>query len=203
MSTSGAIMLGSLARQLHWWRVMHLSKNGLIRPVDRMESMTLIALAVAAAFGLIAALMVGSTAFAHVQDAAVLEQQQRHSVSATILPRDPGAPVMARWTDPDGRVVTGPIDQSQAPPPGAMSIMVDADGGSVQTIWLDDEGAVVPEPRSGTDAVTAGVAAAAMSTTIVAAFWFFVSLCVRRIADRRRFRLWDQDWAALDSPSRR
>ena len=84
-----------------------------------------------------------------------------------------------------------------------LSIMVDADGGSVQTIWLDDEGAVVPEPRSGTDAVTAGVAAAAMSTTLVAAFWVFVSLCVRRIADRRRFRLWDQDWAALDSPSRR
>lgn len=196
-------MLGSLARQLHWWRVMHLAKNGLVRPVDRLESMTLVALGMAAACGLIAALMVGNAAFAHVHEAAAVEQEQRHSVPATILAHDPGAPVTARWIGPDGRVVTGGIEEPQTPLPGAMSIPSDAEVGSVQTIWLDDDGAVVPAPRTGTDAVTAGVAAAGMSTTIVAACWFFVTLGVRRIADGRRFRLWDQDWAALDSPSRR
>lgn len=196
-------MFGSLARQLRWWRVMHLSRNGLVRPIDRLESMTLIALGMAAACGVIAALMVGNTAFADVRDAVVLEQQQRHSVTATILPRQPGAPVTARWTEPGGRVVTGRIDASPVPAPGATSSPSDAETGSVQTIWLDDSGVVVPAPRTGADALTAGVAAAAMAVAVVATTWFVLSLWIRRIADRHRFRLWERGWAALDSPSRR
>ena len=77
-------MLRFLARELHCWRVMHASSNGLVRRADRLETATLVMLWIAALAGLMVALTVGGNTYA-AHKATIEHQEPRHSVSATII----------------------------------------------------------------------------------------------------------------------
>lgn len=210
-------MLRFLARELHCWRVMHGSSNGLVRRADRLETATLVMLWIAALAGLMVALTVGGNTYA-AHKATIEHQEPRHSVSATIIrtsvegngePRI-GAPsagvpgvgvpsadvpndsqnTTVAWQDPNGHRLTASVG---AEPLDAV--------GRVRTVWLDDTGAVVGPPVTTTDAVMEGLIAGAGVVMLVVLVWWGSTVLVRLVADRHRSREWDAAWRQFDIDS--
>lgn len=210
-------MLRFLARELHCWRVMHASSNGLVRRADRLETATLVMLWIAALAGLMVALTVGGNTYA-AHKATIEHQEPRHSVSATIIrtsvegngePRI-GAPsagvpgvgvpsadvpndsqnTTVAWQDPNGHRLTASV---AAEPLDAV--------GRVRTVWLDDTGAVVGPPVTTTDAVMEGLIAGAGVVMLVVLVWWGSTVLVRLVADRHRSREWDAAWRQFDIDS--
>ncbi|WGJ86583.1 hypothetical protein [Gordonia sp. SMJS1] len=210
-------MLRFLARELHCWRVMHASSNGLVRRADRLETTTLVMLWIAALAGLMVALTVGGNTYA-AHKATIEHQEPRHSVSATIIrtsvegvgePRI-GAPsagvpgvgvpsadvpndsqnTTVAWQDPNGHRLTATVG---AEPLDAV--------GRVRTVWLDDTGAVVGPPVTTTDAVMEGLIAGAGVVMLVVLVWWGSTVLVRLVADRHRSREWDAAWRQFDIDS--
>lgn len=210
-------MLRFLARELHCWRVMHASSNGLVRRADRLETATLVMLWIAALAGLMVALTVGGNTYA-AHKATIEHQEPRHSVSATIIrtsvegvgePRI-GAPsagvpgvgvpsadvpndsqnTTVAWQDPNGHRLTATVG---AEPLDAV--------GRVRTVWLDDTGAVVGPPVTTTDAVMEGLIAGAGVVMLVVLVWWGSTVLVRLVADRHRSREWDAAWRQFDIDS--
>lgn len=210
-------MLRFLARELHCWRVMHASSNGLVRRADRLETATLVMLWIAALAGLMVALTVGGNTYA-AHKATIEHQGPRHSVSATIIRTSvegigepsagvpsvgvPGAGVpndsgqnttdhtTVAWRDPNGHRLTATVG---AEPLDAV--------GRVRTVWLDDTGAVAGPPVTTTDAVMEGLIAGAGVVMLVVLVWWGSTVLVRVVADRHRSREWDAAWRQFDIDS--
>lgn len=193
-------MLRFLARELHSWRVMHASSNGLVRRGDRLETATLVMLWLAAVAGVMIALTIGGDTYA-AHKAAAEKQEPRHSVSATII-RTPGQGSDATgagadtglttvaWQDPNGHRLTAAVD---AEPLDSV--------GRVRVVWLDDSGSVVDPPVTTTDAVMEGLIAGAAVGTLVVLGWWGSTVLVRMVADQHRFRRWEAEWRQFDIDS--
>ncbi|WP_238421546.1 hypothetical protein [Gordonia sp. 'Campus'] len=181
-------MLRFLARELHSWRFMHASSNGLVRAGDRLETTVLSALSLAALAGLMVALTVGGDTYA-AHRAAAAEQSPRHSVSTTVVraPEREGDDTTVAWKGPDGRRLTATVPADRLDSPGRVRI-----------VWIDDAGAVVPPPLTNADAVVEGIVAGAAVAMLVALGWWGASALVRAAADRHRSRRWDAAWRDLD-----
>ncbi|MFE0752156.1 hypothetical protein [Gordonia sp. NPDC058843] len=204
-------MLRFLARELHSWRVMHASSNGLVRRADRLETATLVMLWIASLAGMMIALTVGGDAYA-THKAAIENQKPRHSVSATII-RTSGQSgggqsgggqsgtvqnstgrhteyTTVAWQDPNGHRLTAGVG---AEPLDSV--------GRVRTVWLDDSGSVVDPPVTMTDAVMEGLIAGAAVGMLVVLGWWGSTVVVRMVADQHRSRRWDAEWRQFDIDS--
>ncbi|MGW6032346.1 Rv1733c family protein [Gordonia terrae] len=193
-------MLRFLARELHSWRVMHASSNGLVRRGDRLETATLVMLWLAAAAGMMIALTIGGDTYA-AHKAAAEHQEPRHSVSATII-RTPGQGsaqsgggadadlTTVAWQDPNGHRLTAAVS---AEPLDSV--------GRVRVVWLDDSGSVVDPPVTTTDAVMEGLIAGAAVGMLVVLGWWGSTVLVRMVADQHRSRRWDAEWRQFDIDS--
>ena len=220
-------MLRFLARELHCWRVMHASSNGLVRRADRLETATLVMLWIAALAGLMVALTVGGNTYA-AHKATIEHQGPRHSVSATIIrtsvegigePRIgapsagvPGVGVpsadvpSAAVPNDSGQNTTDHTTVAWRDPNGhRLTATVGAEPldavGRVRTVWLDDTGAVVSPPVTTTDAVMEGLIAGAGVVMLVVLAWWGSTVLVRLVADRHRSREWDAAWRQFDIDS--
>ena len=220
-------MLRFLARELHCWRVMHASSNGLVRRADRLETATLVMLWIAALAGLMVALTVGGNTYA-AHKATIEHQGPRHSVSATIIrtsvegvgePRIgapsagvPGVGVPsadvpnADVPNDSGQNTTDHTTVAWQDPNGhRLTATVGAEPldavGRVRTVWLDDTGAVVGPPVTTTDAVMEGLIAGAGVVMLVVLVWWGSTVLVRLVADRHRSREWDAAWRQFDIDS--
>ncbi|SNS11338.1 Rv1733c family protein [Actinomadura mexicana] len=122
------------------------------------------------------------------------ERQQaatRHRVEATIVKvRDPGGrrTVTVAWTDPDGTRRTGDYTTWRG-----------ADVGERLLLWAGPDGVSITPPRRHAQTVihtTVAGAGVALATglPVLCLYWL-----VRVRYDRRRYRLWDAEWARLDN----
>ncbi len=212
-------MLRFLARELHSWRVMHASSNGLVRRGDRLETATLVMLWLAAIAGVMIALTVGGDTYA-AHKAAAENQEPRHSVSATIV-RTSGQSSADQGGRPvpiqDSQVQNNPVQDNtghdtdlttvawQDPNGHRLTATVGAEPldsvGRVRTVWLDDSGSVVDPPVTTTDAVMEGLIAGASLGMLVVLGWWGSTVIVRMIADQHRSRRWDAEWRQFDIDS--
>lgn len=186
-------MLRFLARELHAWRFMHLSSNQLVRPVDRLESVVLLIVSLAALTGVLIALTVGGDTYA-TSKASIDHQAPRHSVSARVIESSKLADdsTVVAWRGPDGRQVTAAVDHETLDRVGR-----------TRPVWLDDSGVVVGPPATTSDAVLQGIGSGCGVALVTALTWWGLTLIVRTSADRHRARRWDRQWRELDIDSRR
>ncbi|MHC3003473.1 Rv1733c family protein [Gordonia metallireducens] len=186
-------MLRFLSRELHSWRLMHASSNRLVRPMDRVESLVLVALLVSALAGVLVALTIGGNTYA-AHKAVAEVQGPRQSVSATVIatPRQDGDPTVVAWRRPDGARLTAEVDAERHDRVGRVRI-----------IWLDDEQHVTDPPVTHTDAVVEGVMAGLGVVMLTAMGWWGLVLLVRAAADRHRMRRWEAEWREFDIDSHR
>jgi hypothetical protein len=174
-------------------RGRRFDRNPLRRAADRAETTVLALLFVAFLVGApLAALASGAWAHTTAQRAEAAQAAARHQVTAVVLTTSATAIVgswdqdslaQARWTAPDGTVVT-----DQMPVPGGTRV------GATVSVWTTRNGQLTSHPLGDSQVASltklgeiTGVAAVALLLTIV-------GVLARRSLDKRRMAAWDADW---------
>ena len=181
-------------RFVRGWR---LDDNPLRRASDRAETLVLIVLA--AVFVVCAPLIApaaGAWAHAAAQRAEVAQAASWRQVTAVVV-KAPTPPVVgyeyfasmaqARWTAPDGAVVTN-----------AVPVPAGTTAGAKVSVWTTRDGQPTPAPLNDSQvtnltslaelAGVAGLAVALALTDSLARWWL----------NRRRLAAWDADWQATE-----
>lgn len=173
-------------------------RNPLRRASDRAETavlaMLLIVFAAAAPF---AALASGGWALASGRQAQLAQEASWHQIPALVLKVSSGlqgtggyaayyaSQAQARWTAPDGRVVTGEISV----PPGTAA-------GATLSLWSTDDGQLTDPPLQDSQVTCQAYLAGASGVAVLAALLALIGLLARRALDRRRMSAWDAEWRA-------
>lgn len=178
-------------------RGRRLDDNPLRRPSDRAETLVLIVLATV--FLVCAPLIApaaGAWAHAAAQRAAVAQAASWTQVTAVVVTK-PTPPVVgyqdsmstaqARWTVPNGAVVTH-----------AVPVRVGTKAGAQVSVWTTSDGWPTSPPLAGSQVANltglaefAGVAGLAVALALANAL-------ARWVLNRRRLAGWDADWQATE-----
>lgn len=174
-------------------RGRRFDRNPLRRPADRAETIVLALLFVAFLVGApLAALASGAWAHAMAQRTELAQTASARRVAAVVL-TTPAAPAVgswdvasvtqARWTAPDGAVVT-----SELLVPAGTRV------GATVPVWTTQDGQLASQPIGESQVASltdlgeiAGAAAVALLLALVGAL-------VRWSLDKRRMAAWDADW---------
>jgi len=172
-------------------------RNPLRRGSDRLETVILGVL--------VATFLVGAPfvmrAVGNWTHAESVRQQQAESqawrqVSATVLQAAPGASeyasapgaaqeVNARWTAPDGQVVTGQIYVT-----GGIA------AGKTVMVWVDRAGQLTGSPLDSSQIATRADLNQTLAVAALAVALLVIGCLARWTLDRRRLAAWDADWLA-------
>lgn len=169
-------------------------RNPLRRASDRLETALLALLVVAfLAAAPFTALAAGGWAYARGHQAQLTEEASWHQVRARVLTLSSQAgsayadapQAKARWTAPDGKVVTGEI----AVPPGTTA-------GATVPLWVTSDGQLTDAPLQNAQVTDQAYLAAAFSVITLGTLLGFTGLLARRALDKHRMAAWDAEWRA-------
>lgn len=177
-------------------RRLGVGRNSLRRRSDRIETVLLWCVLVAALVVIPASAAVG-TGISHALEAsaaqrrAALVQVPAHTLQGTesAVSDTPGSPLsltQVSYVDPQG------VERQ-----GLASVVIGTPAGTSMTIWLDHAGNIVTAPRSRSDSQAFGGTAGVL---IAFASWLLLwgLFCLARIPlNRERARDWDADWLAV------
>jgi hypothetical protein len=175
-------------------RGRRFDRNPLRRSSDRAET-SLLALLVLVflACAPLAALGTGTWAHARAQQAANTQLATRYQVMAVTLgpmQAEPSSGLVAheakaRWTAPDGRVVTDTL-----PVPAGTK------AGTKIPLWVTGDGQAALQPMSESGVTSLTVLGGAVGPIALAILLTGSGLLARRSIDKRRMAAWDADWRA-------
>jgi hypothetical protein len=174
-------------------RGRRFDRNPLRRPADRAETIVLALLLVAFLVGApLAALASGSWAHAIARRAELAQAASRRQVAAVVLTAA-GAPAAgslnltsvtwARWTAPDGTVVT-----SELPVP------LGTRAGATVRVWTTRDGQLTSMPMDGSQVAYVAELGEIAGAATVALLLALVGVLARRSLDQRRMAAWEADW---------
>jgi hypothetical protein len=149
-----------------------------------------IAFIVAAPF---AALACGAWGHAIAHRVQATQQDSRYQVPAVVLQVPHGSQAagyaalapeaQARWTSPDGKVVS-----VEVPAPAATAV------GTVLRVWVTRDGQLTDAPLQDTQVAGQTDLAATFGVVALAATLALTGVLTRRVLDKRRMAAWDADW---------
>lgn len=171
-----------------------------MRGTDRVDSVVaavliafvLIVVPFAAAFGTVTYTGLAERSHAELQtrhaQSAVLVEDPRPVVVADAHSRSPDTQdrATAQWTAPDGTLRSTDVETA----PGTHR-------GDTVTVWVDTNGNVAAEPRSGMQNAAIAVSAALSVWAGAAVGALLLYSGVRWISGRSRMRQWDREWNDL------
>ncbi|WP_340681390.1 hypothetical protein LCL61_21705 [Amycolatopsis coloradensis] len=178
------------------WRRLHVGRNPLARPSDRLEAALVIGVVLVALLAIPFAVAVGSEAYDAGLRRAGEQAANRHESTAVLVADAPpaqvrfdGVPVEetvkahARWIVPGGPVREGVVTVD----PGLTT-------GNEIRIWLDAKGNAVEAPATPADVagqgVGVGVAFWIVCVMLLAGFF----LAGRSMLGRLRGAAWEREW---------
>jgi hypothetical protein len=175
-----------------------LDHNPLRRASDRAETLVLIVFAVVfLVCAPLAAPACGAWAHAIAQRTELVQASSRGQVTAVVVsaptPRvvvgygDFVATAKARWTAPDGAVVTG-----QVPVP------VGTVAGARVTVWTTRDGQPTSPPLDGSQVASLTMLGEVTGVAALAALLALAGVLARWSLNRRRLAGWDADWQATE-----
>ena len=178
-------------------RGRRLDDNPLRRASDRAETLVLIVLG--AVFVVCAPLVApvgGAWAHAAAQRAEFAQAASWTQVTAVVITK-PTSPVMgyedyvstaqARWTAPDGAVVTH-----------AVPVRVGTVAGAKVSVWTTRDGWPTPQPLTGSQVANLTSLAEVAAVAALAAALALIYVLARWWLNRRRLAGWDTDWQATE-----
>jgi hypothetical protein len=184
-----------IARRMPW------SRNPLRRRPDRVQAwLTSVVIMVTLIAVPWLAWCATRTIYRSEARADAWERQHHHPVVAVLLQDAPApevsvaggalpvletASAAARWTTPDG-----------APRSGAVSVPGGTQAGSAVTVWVDDDGAMVPGPQRRSRTVDASVTALVTVASLTAVMGGIRRIVIWRL-DRRRLLCWEAEWLVV------
>lgn len=174
-------------------RKLSLGRNALRRPVDRMESVALLAAIVVVLLSVPLALMAG-TAVQRANLTEIAAQTGTTHQTTALLVKDTLAnagldaglgneAALGRWRTPSGAERTGQVLAI----PGEKA-------GTPVTVWINDAGQAVDQPLTADQAYWRGVIADIMILLGVVLAIGGALAVVRWRLNRRRYVAWDADW---------
>jgi hypothetical protein len=174
-------------------RGRRFDRNPLRRPADRAETIVLALLLVAFLVGApLAAFASGTWVHAMARRAEVAQAASRHQVTAVVLTKAGAAAVgswnlasvaPARWTAPDGTVVTGEL-----PVPAYTS------AGAKVRVWTTRDGQPTSPPMGDSQVASMTQLGEIAGAAAVAVLLAVVGVLARSSLDKRRMAAWDADW---------
>jgi len=174
-----------------------LDRNPLRRASDRVETVVLVVLAitflaVAPFAGQAASAWAKGTAHrAQIEQEASFRQVPAVVLKVTSEPLGVGGyaasqtEAHARWTGPNGKVLTGQIPVT----PGT------AVGATVR-VWVNHDGQLTNPPLQDSQVTGQGACDAVLSVVALGIFLVGVGALTHRALDKRRMAAWDADWRA-------
>ena len=174
-------------------RGRRFDRNPLRRPADRAETIVLALLLVAFLVGApLAALASGTWAHAMAQRVELAQAASRRQVAAVVL-TPAGAltggswnltsVTRARWTAPDGTVVT-----SELPVP------VGTSAGATVDVWTTRDGQLTSHPIGESQVASLADLGEIAGAATVAVLLALVGVLARWSLDKRRMAAWEADW---------
>jgi hypothetical protein len=172
-------------------------RNPLRRTSDRVETAVLalivIAFLAAAPF---AAHAVGAWEQARAHAAQRTEQASWRQVPALVLNATTGvqssggyagleAEAQARWTAPDGKVITGEIPVA----PGTAA-------GTTVALWTTSDGHLTEPPLQNSQVTGDAVLAGTVTVITLGILLAIAGMLTRHVLDKRRMAAWDAEWRA-------
>ncbi len=178
-------------------RGRQFDRNPLRRSADRAETIMLAVLLVAFLVGApLAALAAGGWTHAIAQRAEAAQTASRRQATAVVLVAagvltgeswNLTSVTQARWTAPDGSVVT-----SELPVPEG------AGAGAKVRVWTTMNGQLTSPPITESQVASAADLGAMAGAAAVAVLLALVGVLARRSLDNRRMAAWDADWESTE-----
>jgi hypothetical protein len=168
-------------------------RNPLRRASDRAETAVLALLVIAflAAAPFIAQAS-GGYAYAKAHQAQLSEEASWHQVPARVLKAESSggagyaAPeAQARWTAPDGKVITGEIP-----------VLLTTAAGATVPLWVTDDGQLTDQPLTDAQVSDSRYFAGTFGVITLATVLAITGFLARRTLNKRRMAAWDADWRA-------
>lgn len=186
------------ALPLRWWRMAPWSRNPLMRRCDRVDAAAALLATVFVLIMVPCAAAFGTATYTGLSEQSHADRQRSHRQAAVLVAdprpgsvaetrtsyREPQNHASAHWTAPDGTLRSGDVP---TPPP-------DAKSGDTIDVWIDSNGNLAAEPRSGQENATVAVSAALCVWAAAASGAFLLLSCIRWMNSRRRMRQWDREW---------
>jgi hypothetical protein len=170
-------------------------RNLLRRASDRVETAVLALLVIAfLAAAPFVAQASGAFAYSRAHHAQLSEEASWHQVPARVLKVvssggggyaafDPQA--QARWTAPDGTVITGEIP-----------VQLTTVAGATVPLWVTNDGQLTDQPLQDSQVSDLAHFAGTFGVIALATVLAITGLLARRTLDRRRMAAWDTEWRA-------
>ncbi|MGW2270154.1 Rv1733c family protein [Streptomyces yangpuensis] len=175
----------------------HAQANPLRRATDRTRSRWIAAFVLSCVLAVVCGVEVGLTAVDNGLRAAAEQARHRHLVKATTI----GEPAPHSSTRA-GAVTTTARAQWEFPSgtrhTSALPVLAGTPVGRTVTLWVDDNGAVAPAPRTGAAAATDAVAAGAGSAALIALAGTGVVLLRLRRLEARNLAEWEHGWERVE-----
>lgn len=169
-------------------------RNPLRRASDRVETVVLAVLVIVFLAGApFTALACGQWAYDTAHQAQLSQEASWHQVPARVLKVSSvgggyavlATQAQARWTAPDGKVVTGEIPIPPGTGPGA-----------TVRVWTTDDGQLTDSPMQHSQVTTTAYFAGTFGVITLMTLLSVTGLLARRALDRRRMAAWDAEWRA-------
>jgi hypothetical protein len=179
-----------------FFRGRRLDRNPLRRASDRVETLVLILLTVVfLAAAPLAAPAAGGWAHATAQRAELAQQAARSQVTAVIVSTPATQSVgeafvpmaQARWTAPDGAVVSGEVP-----------VRAGTEVGARLPVWTTRDGQPAEQPLNDSQVASLTVFGAVTGVAALAAVLALAGILARWSLARRRLAGWDADWRATE-----
>jgi hypothetical protein len=190
----------TIDQALRWWRLAPWSRNPLMRATDRCDSVVAAVLITVVLIVVPFAAAFGTVTYAGLAERSHTELQTRHAQSA-VLVDDPRQVVVADARSRSPETQDRGTAQWKAPDDTLRSTAVETRPGTHRgdtvTVWVDTNGNVVAEPRSGVQNAAIAVSAALSVWAGAAVGALLLYSGVRWISGRSRMRQWDREWNDL------
>jgi hypothetical protein len=178
-------------------RGRRFDRNPLRRPADRAETIMLALLLVAFLIAApLAALVSGAWTHAIAHWAEVAQTASRRQVAAVVLTAA-GAPTggswnldsvsRARWTAPDGTVVTREVP-----------VPADTIAGATVRVWTTRDGQLSAPPITESEVASLADLGGMAGAGTVAVLLALIGVLSRRSLDKRRMAAWEADWESTE-----
>jgi hypothetical protein len=168
-------------------------RNPLRRASDRVETAVLALLVIAfLAAAPFVAQASGAFAYSKAHQAQLSEEASWRQVSARVLKVESSGgggyavpEAQARWTAPDGKVITGEIP-----------VLLTTAAGTTVPLWVTNDGQPTDAPLQNVQVSDSAYLAGAFGVIALATVLAVIGLLACRELNKRRMAAWDAEWRA-------
>jgi hypothetical protein len=174
-----------------WWLVRALGRNHMVRAVDRVEALAVLAGVLLVAMVGLQCSSISDSVYASRSRTIAAEAATRHQVEATVVT---DSTADAKTTQQSAQRYSTQIRwfAQNTSRDKVVKLAQPVKAGDHVPVWLDEHGNASTPPRTDADARADAVGAVALLLALAAGLAFGAVALLRWLLDRLRYRSWDR-----------